>query len=85
MIDIPRYNSKLAQAIEAEGGVHTLIVTHRDDLIADHERWKKKFPTMKRVIHRTDAVAEAKDFEVSVAAIHSVVIGGDANRFNAQP
>lgn len=36
MIDCPRYNSRLAKAIEDEGGIATMIITHKDDL-HDHE------------------------------------------------
>lgn len=39
MIDCPRYNSRLAKALEARGGVHLLLLTHKDD-VSDHNKWK---------------------------------------------
>ena len=37
MIDTPRFNERLAQAIEREGRLKYIILTHKDD-VADHER-----------------------------------------------
>ncbi len=37
MIDSPRYNARLASAIEKEGGIQYIILTHKDD-VADHEK-----------------------------------------------
>ena len=37
MIDVPRFNSRLAQTIENEGGIDKLIITHRDNF-PDHEK-----------------------------------------------
>lgn len=51
MIDVPRYNSKLADIVEEEGGVAKMIITHRDNM-HDHEKWKARFPKLQRVIHR---------------------------------
>jgi ferredoxin len=39
IIDSPRYNSRLAKALEARGGVHLLLLTHKDD-VSDHIKWK---------------------------------------------
>lgn len=41
---------RLADNIEAEGGLHTMILTHKDD-VADHEKWKKRFPQLIRIMH----------------------------------
>ncbi len=41
---------RLANKIDAMGGINTMIITHKDDL-ADHAKWKKRFPDMQRVIH----------------------------------
>jgi hypothetical protein len=51
MIDVPRFNSKLADIVEEEGGVAKMIITHRDNM-HDHEKWKARFPKLQRVIHR---------------------------------
>ena len=53
MVDAPRFNSKLAKALEARGGVQLLLLTHMDD-VADHIRWKERFPAMVRVMHARD-------------------------------
>ena len=54
MVDSPRYNSRLARRIEAEyGGVDLMLLTHMDD-VADHNRWKERFPSMTRVMHTLD-------------------------------
>jgi ferredoxin len=37
MIDAPRWNAALAHALEERGGVHTIFLTHRDD-VADAAR-----------------------------------------------
>jgi len=55
MVDSPRYNSRLAKAIEAIAGPpEFMLLTHIDD-VADHALWKQRFPEMKRVMHRADA------------------------------
>ena len=42
---------RLADNMEAEGGLAMIILTHKDD-IADHDKWKSRFPAAQRVIHR---------------------------------
>ena len=53
MVDCPRFNSQLARRLEARGGVDWIVLTHRDD-VADHARWKARFPGARRVIHRLE-------------------------------
>jgi len=54
MVDSPRFNSALANAIEAAGCVPTfMLLTHIDD-VSDHQRWKDRWPSMKRVMHTAD-------------------------------
>ena len=36
MIDTPRFNERLAQGIEKEGGIEYLVLTHKDD-VHDHD------------------------------------------------
>jgi hypothetical protein len=36
---VPRFGNLLADKIEAMGGVHTMILSHRDD-VGEHEKWK---------------------------------------------
>jgi len=65
MIDTPRYNTKLASSIEAEGGISFLILTHRDD-VADHNKWKDRFPNLERIIHRSDVYPITEDCEIKL-------------------
>ena len=65
MIDCPRYNSNLAKQIDEFGGINTLIITHKDD-IPEHDKWKKRYPNMERIIHRTDAIKSASDIEIKL-------------------
>eukprot|EP00435_Cladocopium_sp_Y103_P067302 s350_g29.t2 len=53
MFDSPRYSSKLANLLEAAGGVDLMVMSHKDD-VADHNRWKERFPQMRRVMHSLD-------------------------------
>ncbi|CAE7203957.1 tam [Symbiodinium microadriaticum] len=53
MYDSPRYSSRLAKVLEAAGGIHLMVLSHKDD-VADHERWKERFPGMTRVMHKQD-------------------------------
>jgi len=53
MVDSPRFAMPLVKRIEAMGGLHTLFLTHRDD-IADHDKWAAHFGC-KRVMHADDA------------------------------
>jgi len=65
MIDCPRFNSNLASNIEAEGGVDTIIFTHKDD-IPHHDKWKTRFPDVQRIIHKTDATSKAREMEIKL-------------------
>lgn len=53
MIDSPRFAMPLVRRIEQLGGIHTLFLTHGDD-IADHDKWAAHFGC-KRVMHAGDA------------------------------
>lgn len=54
MVDSPRYSSLLALAIEANfGAPDYMLLTHVDD-VADHAKWKQRFPNMRRVIHKAE-------------------------------
>jgi len=52
MVDSPRFTMPLVRNIEARSGVHTLLLTHRDD-VADHEKFHHRFGC-RRVLHRDD-------------------------------
>ncbi|CAB1099594.1 unnamed protein product [Ectocarpus sp. CCAP 1310/34] len=62
MIDVPRYLEQTADQVAALGDVKYMIVTARDN--ADgHERWKKKFPGMIRILHRLDLARKTRIME----------------------
>ncbi len=52
LVDCPRYDGHLADRIDRLGGVHTLFLTHRDD-VAGHERWADRFGA-ERILHAGD-------------------------------
>lgn len=55
LIDSPRFATQLVKKIAGMGGVHTLFLTHRDD-IADHARFAERFGC-RRVMHADDGAA----------------------------
>jgi glyoxylase-like metal-dependent hydrolase (beta-lactamase superfamily II) len=62
LVDSPRYDNKLADNIEALGGVALMFLTHRDD-VADHQRFQRRFGC-RRVLHARDVTARTRDVEV---------------------
>ena len=54
MVDVPRYNRRLADSIERRfGGIDYLVLTSRG-LEEGHAQWKARFPNLVRVMHRHD-------------------------------
>eukprot|EP00616_Rhizochromulina_sp_CCMP1243_P018597 CAMPEP_0118962696 /NCGR_PEP_ID=MMETSP1173-20130426/933_1 /TAXON_ID=1034831 /ORGANISM="Rhizochromulina marina cf, Strain CCMP1243" /LENGTH=336 /DNA_ID=CAMNT_0006910985 /DNA_START=100 /DNA_END=1110 /DNA_ORIENTATION=+ len=53
MMDTPRFSERLAKAIDAVGGLHYYLLSHKDD-VASMEKWKARFPGVKRVMHEAD-------------------------------
>ena len=76
MIDTPRFNERLAQAIEKEGGVGYLILTHKDD-VHDHDRWAKRFPEAKRVMHLADISRYTENVEIQLSGKSSWQLAED--------
>lgn len=52
LVDSPRFAAPLVGRIEGLGGVHTMLLTHRDD-VADHAKFRERFEC-RRVLHRDD-------------------------------
>lgn len=56
LIDTPLYSKRAVEAVESltgpDGPSH-LVLTHVDDT-ADHNRWKDRYPDMKRIFHAGD-------------------------------
>ncbi|HVL49767.1 MAG TPA: ferredoxin [Candidatus Thermoplasmatota archaeon] len=77
LVDAPRWVPKLADALEARGGVSDILLTHRDD-VADYDRYAARFGA--RVwIHEADAdaapaatdlLAGDRDLAPGVRALH---------------
>ena len=76
MIDTPRFNERLAKAIEKEGGLSYLILTHKDD-VHDHERWTQRFPKCKRVMHLADISKYTEDVEIKLSGKASWQLADD--------
>lgn len=53
LVDSPRFAGPLVRRLEELGGVHTLFLTHSDD-VADHERFAAHFGA-RRILHAADA------------------------------
>ena len=66
LIDVPRFNSRLAKVVEEEfGGIDKIIITHRDN-VHDLDKWKTRFPQATRVIHRADVDASTTTCEIKL-------------------
>ncbi len=64
LIDSPRYVKRLADQIEALGGVRYMFLTHKDD-VADHEQFAKRFGCQ-RIMHRDDIGPSTESVEVKL-------------------
>ena len=56
MVHTPRFSESAVQTVEAvtgPNGPSYLVLTHVDDT-ADHNRWKERYPNLKRVFHAGD-------------------------------
>lgn len=56
---------RLADQIEELGELKYIILTHRDD-VHGHDRWKGRFPNVKRIMHRLDSSKAQKTNECEV-------------------
>ena len=56
MVDTPKYSQSAIDTIESitgSNGPSYLVLTHVDDT-ADHNKWKNKYPNLKRIFHSGD-------------------------------
>lgn len=58
LIDSPRFATQLVKKIEQLGGVHQMLLTHRDD-VADHDRFASRFGC-ERIMHADDGARRFK-------------------------
>ncbi|XP_030526688.1 uncharacterized protein LOC115738250 [Rhodamnia argentea] len=64
LIDSPRYTGRLARKIEMLGGVHTMFLTHKDD-IADHKKWRERLGCY-RILHSDDLEVSTAEVEIKL-------------------
>ena len=61
LVDSPRFAGPLVKELEAQGGVATLFLTHKDD-VGDHEKFHAHFGC-ERILHEADATGELRGME----------------------
>lgn len=81
MIDCPRFNERLAKEIEQLGPLAYIILSHKDD-VHDHDRWQKRFPDAKRVIHLADVSKYTEDVEIQLSGKESWNLADDVVIFH---
>ena len=75
LIDSPRFARPLVERLEQLGGVHTMVLTHRDD-VADHARFASHFGA-RRVLHEGDLGPGLQDVEVQIRGDDEVPMSDD--------
>ncbi len=75
LVDSPRFNSQLAQKIEALGGIRYMFLTHQDD-VADHKKFHSFF-NCKRIIHSDEVNSDTQDCEIQLIGSETVHFASD--------
>jgi glyoxylase-like metal-dependent hydrolase (beta-lactamase superfamily II) len=75
LVDSPRAASILFDRLDELGGVHTMFLTHRDD-VADHEAFHARF-NCTRVIHRADLTTSTRSVEQIVDGHTAIALADD--------
>jgi glyoxylase-like metal-dependent hydrolase (beta-lactamase superfamily II)/ferredoxin len=65
LLDSPRFNRQLVQALEQMGGVKHMILTHRDD-VADHAEFARHF-NCERIMHLEEISSDTQQVEQQLA------------------
>ena len=80
LVDSPRYSARLADSIERRfGAPDWMVLTHSDD-VADHAKWRARFPSLRRAMHAADATGDLRR-EVEVLLVASAPGGeGEGER-----
>jgi glyoxylase-like metal-dependent hydrolase (beta-lactamase superfamily II)/ferredoxin len=89
MVDTPKYSQSSIDAIESitgSNGPSYLVLTHVDDT-ADHNKWKNKYPNLKRIFHSGDLGPiynwigddSLKDVEILLKMKSSVSVSDNGN------
>lgn len=75
MIDSPRFAAPLVRRIEELGGIHTLFLTHCDD-VADHQHFRDRFGC-ERILHRADQRTGTRDVERVIDGDQPIALADD--------
>ena len=75
LVDSPRFNRPLVRRIEALGGVHTMFLTHKDD-VADHAKFREHFGC-ERVLHEDEIGAGTRAIERPISGVEPVRLDED--------
>lgn len=75
LVDSPRFTRPLVRRLEELGGVRTLFLTHRDDVL-DHARFAEHFGC-ERVMHAADVTRGTRAIERRIEGDEPVAIAGD--------
>ncbi|MGN6183994.1 MAG: MBL fold metallo-hydrolase [Thermoanaerobaculia bacterium] len=75
LVDSPRFATQLVKNLDARGGVHTMLLTHQDD-VADHEQYHAHFGC-ERVLHRDDVRRSTASIEQQPSGLDAIDLGHD--------
>lgn len=75
LVDSPRFATQLVKNLDARGGVHTMLLTHQDD-VADHEQYHAHFGC-ERVLHRDDVRRSTASIEQQPSGVDAIDLGHD--------
>jgi len=75
LVDSPRFAGPVVQALEALGGVETMVLTHMDD-VADHRKFAEHFGC-ERVIHKADVRRRTAVIEQQIEGFDPVDLADD--------
>ena len=75
LVDSPRAAAPLLRGLEAQGGVRSMFLTHRDD-VADHARFRRHFGC-ERILHADDVTAGTAGVERRIEGRDPVALAGD--------
>ena len=75
LVDSPRFAGPVVKALEALGGVHTMVLTHMDD-VADHRKFAEHFGC-ERVIHKADVRRRTVVIERQIEGVDPVNLADD--------
>jgi len=75
LVDSPRFVRPLVERLEQLGGVHTLFITHKDD-VADQEKFARHFGC-RRVMHADDLGGSCPSVELPVTGRQPLRLADD--------